>query len=116
MWAHSDLMPGNLLVAEGRLAAVIDFGTMGVGDPACDLIPAWNLLPDPARRVFRAAVGAGDATWERGRGWALSMALLQLPYYRHSNPTMAANARHVLREVLADHRRITSRSGRAEQR
>nr|WP_180990657.1 aminoglycoside phosphotransferase family protein [Streptomyces malaysiensis] len=101
VWAHSDLMPGNLLVADGRLSAVIDFGTAGVGDPACDLIPAWNLLPAPVRKDFRTALGVDDATWARGRGWALSMALIQLPYYRETNPSMAANARHVIDQVLA---------------
>ncbi|MEV0402664.1 aminoglycoside phosphotransferase family protein [Actinoallomurus sp. NPDC050550] len=100
-WVHSDLMPGNLLVADGRLAAVLDFSTAGLGDPACDLIVAWNLLPRSARKVFRDAVDADDATWARGRGWALSMAVGQLPYYRHTNPIMSANARHVIREVLA---------------
>ncbi|WP_220447361.1 aminoglycoside phosphotransferase family protein [Nonomuraea deserti] len=100
VWAHSDLMPGNMLVEGGRLAAVIDFATMGVGDPACDLIPAWNLLPPAARQTFRDALGADDAAWARGRGWALSMALIQLPYYRHSNPSIAANARHVIDAVL----------------
>nr|WP_249416696.1 aminoglycoside phosphotransferase family protein [Streptomyces sp. TS71-3] len=101
-WAHADLMPGNLLVTGGRLCAVIDFGTLGAGDPACDLIPAWNLLPAPARPAFRDATTADDAQWERGRGWALSMALIQLPYYKDTNPAMAENARHVIREVLAD--------------
>jgi aminoglycoside phosphotransferase (APT) family kinase protein len=113
VWVHSDLMPGNLLVTEddgsgygeeygtaGRLTAVIDFGTVGVGDPACDLVPAWNLLPRPVRDVFRAAAHADDAMWARGRGWALSMALIQLPYYEDRNPEMAANARHVIREIL----------------
>jgi aminoglycoside phosphotransferase (APT) family kinase protein len=100
-WVHSDLMPSNLLVTGGRLSAVIDFGTAGVGDPACDLIPAWNLLPPPAREVFRNAVDVDDATWTRGRGWALSMAVIQLPYYRHTNLVISANARHVIREVLA---------------
>ncbi|OPF84769.1 phosphotransferase [Streptomyces antioxidans] len=101
VWVHSDLMPGNLLVADGRLSAVIDFGTAGVGDPSCDLIPAWNLLPASVRGDFRAALGVDDATWARGRGWALSMALIQLPYYRETNPAMAANARHVIHEVLS---------------
>ncbi|MEV6263927.1 aminoglycoside phosphotransferase family protein [Streptomyces sp. NPDC051784] len=100
-WIHSDLMPSNLLGAGGRLAAVIDFGTAGVGDPAVDLIPAWNLLPAAARRVFREAVDTDDASWSRGRGWALSMALVQLPYYRGTNPVISANARHVIRQVLA---------------
>ncbi|MGQ0837496.1 aminoglycoside phosphotransferase family protein [Actinokineospora sp.] len=99
-WVHSDLMPSNLLVAKGRLTAVLDFATVGVGDPACDLIPAWNLLPASAREVFRDTVNVDDATWTRGRGWALSMALIQLPYYRDTNPIISANARHVISEVL----------------
>jgi Predicted aminoglycoside phosphotransferase len=101
-WLHSDLMPMNLLVRGGRLAAVLDFGTLGTGDPACDLIPAWNLLPAGARSLFRDASGADDADWARGRGWALSMALNQLPYYRFTNPVVAGNAEHVIREVLAE--------------
>lgn len=103
VWVHADLMPGNLLVRDGRLSAVIDLGTTGVGDPACDLIVAWNLLPPRARGIFRAGIGADDAAWVRGRGRALSMALIQLPYYRTTNPAMADNARHVIREVLDDH-------------
>jgi len=102
VWLHADLMPGNLLTLDGRLSAVIDFGTLGVGDPACDLIPAWNLLPAGAREIFRAALQVDDATWVRGRGRALSMALIQLPYYQHTNPVMANNARYVIQEVLAD--------------
>ncbi|NUS15904.1 MAG: aminoglycoside phosphotransferase family protein [Streptomyces sp.] len=101
VWLHADLMPGNLLVdGGGGLAAVIDFGCTGVGDPACDLVPAWNLLPPDAREVFRAAVDTDDATWTRGRGRALSQALIALPYYRTTNPAMARNARHVIRAVL----------------
>lgn len=96
-------MPGNLLLVRGRLGAVIDFGTAGVGDPACDLIVAWNLLPAGVRDDFRAALRVDDATWARGRGRALSIALIALPYYRDTNPVFAANARHVIHEVLADH-------------
>lgn len=99
-WVHSDLMPSNLLLRDDRLAAVLDFGTVGVGDPASDLIPAWNLLPAAGRRVFRDAVDVDDETWARGRGWALSMALIQLPYYRGTNAVISANARYVLRQVL----------------
>jgi aminoglycoside phosphotransferase (APT) family kinase protein len=102
VWLHSDLMPTNLLVRDGRLAAVLDFATAGVGDPACDLIPAWNLLTGESRDVFRRAAGADEAAWARGRGWALSMALIQLPHYRVTNPVVAANARHVIEQVLAD--------------
>ena len=102
VWLHADLMPGNLLIDGGRLAAVIDFGCTGVGDPACDLFPAWNLLPGDAREVFRKALAVDDATWIRGRGRTLSQALIALPYYRRTNPAMAHNARHVIRAVLGE--------------
>jgi aminoglycoside phosphotransferase (APT) family kinase protein len=102
VWMHSDLMPGNLLVRDGRLSAVLDFSTVGVGDPACDLIVAWYLLPAPAREVFRAALGVDDATWARGRGWALSLALGALSYFRDTNLAMVADARQAIRAVLAD--------------
>ncbi|MFE3902588.1 aminoglycoside phosphotransferase family protein [Streptomyces sp. NPDC059153] len=102
VWIHADLQPGNLLLANGRLSAVIDFGCMGLGDAAVDLIAAWYLLPAHARGVFRTALRADDAAWARGRGWALSTALGELRYYRDSNPAMAAIARHVIREVLTD--------------
>jgi aminoglycoside phosphotransferase (APT) family kinase protein len=102
VWLHADLMPGNLLTDGGRLASVIDFGCIGVGDPACDLFPAWNLLPGDAREVFREALAVDDATWNRGRGRTLSQALIALPYYRKTNPAMAHNARHVIRAVLGE--------------
>ncbi len=98
-WVHADLMPSNLLLRDGRLSGVLDWATAGVGDPACDLIPAWNLLTAQTRPTFRDTVGADDATWERGRGRALSMAVIQLPYYRHTNPVISANARYVLAEL-----------------
>jgi len=96
---HGDLMPSNLLLRDGRLTGVLDWATAGLGDPAIDLIPAWNLLTAGTRRTFREAVGADDATWARGRGRALSMAVIQLPYYRHTNPVISANARYVLTEL-----------------
>ncbi|WP_031169578.1 aminoglycoside phosphotransferase family protein [Streptomyces durhamensis] len=102
VWLHADLMPGNLLVHGGRLTSVIDFGCLGAGDPACDLFPAWNLLPAKAREVFREALSVDNATWIRGRGRALSQALIALPYYRKTNPAMAHNARHVIRTVLQE--------------
>ena len=105
VWLHSDLAPGNLLVVDGRLSAVIDFAGVGVGDPAGDLPVVWNLLPADARNVFRAALGVDDATWERGRGWALSIALSNSRTTRSTNPLLAAGARHTIAEVLADHER-----------
>ncbi|WP_370962986.1 aminoglycoside phosphotransferase family protein [Amycolatopsis sp. cg9] len=98
-WLHSDLMPSNLLLRDGRLTGVLDWATAGLGDPACDLIPAWNLLTAATRPLFREVLGPDDATWARGRGWALSMAVLQLPYYRHTNATISANARYVLTQL-----------------
>ena len=108
-WVHADLSPGNVLLVRQRLGAVIDFSLMGLGDPACDLPIAWNLLPEGVRDLFRTTLEVDDATWARGRGWALSIALIQLPYYRDTNPTLAASARHVIREVLTDHQSQRSR-------
>lgn len=104
VWVHGDLSrPGNLLVAGGRLGAVIDFGCLGVGDPACELSAAWALFSGESRDVFRTALPFDEATWARGRGWALT-AVGAIPYYRDTNPAIVAEARHVIDEVLADHR------------
>lgn len=102
VWIHGDLAPGNLLMLNDHLHAVIDFGTLTTGDPASDLIVAWNLLPSHARLTLRQTVHVDDDTWSRGRGWALSIALIQLPYYDTRHQTLAANARRVIDEVLAD--------------
>lgn len=98
VWFHGDVAVGNLLVAGGRLSAVIDFGTCGVGDPACDLVPAWTWFVGPERQVFREAVGLPDDAWRRARGWALWKALIQLarPGDRHEEQV------RVLAAVLAD--------------
>lgn len=101
-WLHGDLLPGNLLLVDGRLSAVIDFGTLGVGDPACDLLPAWNMFAGESRHRFRAELGADDASWLRGRGWALCQAVSALPYYWDTNPGMVRQASRALAEVLAD--------------
>ncbi|MGV9249833.1 aminoglycoside phosphotransferase family protein [Streptomyces sp. NPDC003697] len=101
VWVHADLQPGNLLVHGGRLSAVIDFGCLGLGDPAVDLIAAWYVLPAGAREVFRAAVDADEAAWARGRGWALSIALAELRYYRETDPVMTAVAHRVVDGLLA---------------
>lgn len=102
VWIHGDLQSGNLLSVQGQLSAVIDFGCLGVGDPACDLIVAWNLLSAEAREVFRTTLQVDDATWARGRGWALSVGLIALPYYLHTSPAIVRYARHTITEALAD--------------
>lgn len=102
VWIHGDLQPGNLLLKEGRLSAVIDFGGLGIGDPACDLLVAWTLFSSGARQIYRQALAVDDATWQRGRGWALSFAVTALPYYHKSNPVLADIARYTIRQVFAD--------------
>jgi len=102
VWLHADLMPGNLLLRQGRLAAVIDLEAVCIGDPAVDLMPAWNLLPPHGRDAYRRALGCNDAAWERGRGWALVQAIVALPYYVRSNPVMADTARRTLDALLED--------------
>jgi aminoglycoside phosphotransferase (APT) family kinase protein len=102
VWVHGDLLPGNLLVVDGRLSAVIDFGGLNVGDPACDLQPAWNVFAGESRARFRAELGVDDASWLRGRGWALYQATTALPYYWDTNPGMIRQASHALAELLAD--------------
>jgi aminoglycoside phosphotransferase (APT) family kinase protein len=103
VWVHGDVAAGNLLVEGGRLSAVIDFGCLGVGDPACDVTIAWTLLSGASREAFRAALPLDAATWARGRGWALWKALITLAEYLHSDPLKAAEVRRVLGEVIADH-------------
>lgn len=102
VWIHGDLQAGNLLVQNGKLSGVIDFGCMGLGDPAVDCLVAWNFFSAPARAIFREALEVDEATWVRGRGWALSVALLALPYYKDTNPELAGTAQYTISQVLAE--------------
>lgn len=107
VWVHGDIHCGNLLTSDGRISGVIDWGLAGVGDPACDLIVAWNLLTGESRNIFRAEVRVDEATWTRGRGWALYTGLVALPYYLDKNPVIVQSARRVIKEVLTDHTKGT---------
>jgi aminoglycoside phosphotransferase (APT) family kinase protein len=78
VWFHGDVAVDNLPVCNGKLAAVIDFGCSGVGDPACEVVIAWTLLSGRSRDAFRSALAVDPATWARGRGWALWKALTRL--------------------------------------
>jgi aminoglycoside phosphotransferase (APT) family kinase protein len=102
VWIHTDLLRPNLLVLGGRLAAVIDFGAVGVGDPAADVIAAWAVFGSAGRERYRKALDVDDATWERARGYALTQAALIVPYYRETNPPFTASALRTIGEVLAD--------------
>jgi aminoglycoside phosphotransferase (APT) family kinase protein len=104
VWFHGDMLPGNLLFEQGRLSAVIDFGGLGVGDPACDLMVAWAFFSGESRALFRASLQVDDATWARGRGHALSQALIFIPYYLDTNPVGVRNAQRAIAELLADHK------------
>lgn len=103
VWFHGDIATGNLLVRDGRLAAVIDFGTSGVGDPACDLAIAWTMLTGESRAVFRDRLGADAGTWARGRGWALWKALITLDGAVEDDDTAeVATQQRVITEILTD--------------
>lgn len=103
VWFHGDIAAGNLIVNDGHLSGVIDFGCSGVGDPACDTTIAWTLLSGESREAFRATLRVDKATWARGRGWALWKALITLVEYIHTDPAKAEEARRVIDEILADH-------------
>jgi len=103
VWVHGDLSDGNLLVRDGRLSGVIDWGGLIAGDPAVELMVAWNLFAGPARAVYREALGfVDDALWLRGRAWAVSAAILALPYYRDTNPDICARSWRAVHAALAD--------------
>ncbi len=102
MWFHGDIAFGNLLVRDGRLAAVIDFGTSGIGDPACDVVLAWTLLSGESRTAFRETLDLDADTWARGRGWGLWKALITVAGSRDTDVAAADEARRVLHEILTD--------------
>jgi aminoglycoside phosphotransferase (APT) family kinase protein len=102
VWIHGDLMRDNLLMTDGRLSAVIDFATLRAADPAGDLLAAWYVFSGESRRVFRAESGVDDDTWARGRGWAMSLALIAIPYYRTRNPAVVNGAPYIVHETVAD--------------
>jgi aminoglycoside phosphotransferase (APT) family kinase protein len=100
VWFHGDFHTGNLLSVDGRLSAVIDFGELGIGDPACDLTIAFTLMSAGSRAAFRATLGVDDATWARGRGWALATALTAYTYYAAVNPWVVTQTTRQITEAL----------------
>jgi aminoglycoside phosphotransferase (APT) family kinase protein len=102
VWIHADLLRPNLLVRDGRLRAVLDFGGAGAGDPAADVIAAWAVFRRTGRAVYRDALEVDAGAWERARGYALHQAALIIPYYRETNPGFVALATRTVEEILAD--------------
>lgn len=100
--SHRDLIPANLLTRGGRLTGVLDSGGFGPADPSLDLVAAWHLLGDPARKVLRSELECDDLEWSRGAAWALQQAMGLVWYYAESNPDMAALGRSTVARVLAD--------------
>jgi aminoglycoside phosphotransferase (APT) family kinase protein len=99
-WFHGDVVAENLLVRGGRLAALLDFGGLAVGDPVVDLVVAWELLDPEARRTFRDAMGVDESRWAVARGWALALAVMTFPYYWTTMPERCANRLAMARAVL----------------
>ncbi|MBU8823877.1 aminoglycoside phosphotransferase family protein [Mycolicibacterium goodii] len=101
---HGDLLPGNLLVHNGRLAGVLDVGGLAAADPALDLVSAWHLLDREPRRVMRECLDVGDAEWERGKAWAFQQAMGAVWYYVNSNPQFSQVGRRTLHRICAESR------------
>lgn len=102
VWIHTDLLRPNVLVDAGSLSAVIDFGGVGIGDPAADLIAAWSVFSPIGRAVFRDALDVDDSTWSRARGYALHQAAMIIPHYSETNPEFVALAKRTISEILVE--------------
>ncbi len=102
VWVHGDLSDGNLVVRDGRLVGVIDWSGLVAGDPAVELMCAWSTFDDGGRTVLRELLGPDDATWRRGRAWAVSAALQALPYYRDTNPDIVERSWRTIAQVTAE--------------
>ena len=103
VWIHGDFSSGNILVKDNSLAAVIDFGCMGVGDPACDLVIAWTFLTGESREIFRSDLCLDSATWDRARGWALWKALVTLAQLQDKTCQEAMRQQRIISEILNEH-------------
>ncbi len=102
VWIHGDFASGNILIKNGRLVAVIDFGGMGVGDPACDLTIAWTFLKNESRQAFKSNFHLDSDTWTRARGWALWKALITLAQLKYKASLEAIKQKKIIDELIAD--------------
>ncbi|WP_409300392.1 aminoglycoside phosphotransferase family protein [Peribacillus sp. SCS-155] len=105
VWVHGDIAPGNLLVKDGKLSAVIDFGILGVGDPACDAAMAWTFFDDTSRKVFKNEINMDEGTWSRARGWALWKALITYDAHKNSGKVEAHEAYNTIWTIVEDYKK-----------
>lgn len=103
VWIHGDLSAGNILIKDNQLTAVIDFGGMAVGDPACDLVIAWTFLKNESRKVFKTSVDLDNDTWARARGWALWKALITLSCLKDKTNLEALKQKNIIEEIISEH-------------
>ncbi|OBZ16455.1 aminoglycoside phosphotransferase family protein [Bacillus sp. FJAT-26390] len=104
VWVHGDIAPGNILINEGKLCAVIDFGILGVGDPSCDAAMAWTFFDDNSRRIFKDVLNMDEETWNRARGWALWKALITYDAHKHTNHAIAEEAYKTINIISGDYK------------
>jgi aminoglycoside phosphotransferase (APT) family kinase protein len=103
VWVHGDIAPGNILIENGKLCAVIDFGILGVGDPSCDAAMAWTFFDDSSRKTFKNALNFDAETWNRARGWALWKALITYNYNKQSNKAVADEQCNIIEVIINDY-------------
>lgn len=106
VWIHGDLSAGNIIIHHGVLTAVIDFGGMGIGDPACDLVIAWTLFCGESRTIFKLHVGLDDDTWNRARGWALWKALITLAPLKDAMNEQALRQKYIINELIKEYKTL----------
>jgi aminoglycoside phosphotransferase (APT) family kinase protein len=103
VWVHGDIAPGNILVNDGKLCAVIDFGILGVGDPSCDAAMAWTFFDDDSRKVFKNVLNMDEKTWNRARGWAIWKALITYDGNKNSNKAVAQQSYNIINIIIDDY-------------
>lgn len=109
VWVHGDIAPGNLLVdAKGKLCAVIDFGILGVGDPACDLAMAWTFFDHESRQVFKESLDLDEDTWDRARGWALWKTLITFAQFQNDDSEISMEMKRIIDIIICEYKRMQS--------
>ncbi|WP_442603078.1 aminoglycoside phosphotransferase family protein [Paenibacillus sp. KN14-4R] len=103
VWVHGDIAPGNILVKDGKLSAIIDFGILGIGDPSCDAAMAWTFFDNTSRKVFKNTLNMDEGTWNRARGWALWKALITYNWNRNSNKVIAEESYNIIKIIEQDY-------------